>query len=507
MKNYLKYTKDDVRSGLVVSLVAIPLCLGISLASGAPLLSGLIAGIIGGLVVGSMSNSHISVSGPAAGLAVIVYNGIQEVGDFNVFLMAVTLAGVIQISLGAIKAGILSDFIPNSVIKGMLAAIGILIAWKQLPYVFGTNAAENTQTFMGMTYQSGAAVIGFISLAFMITVQKTKLGSLKIFKVLPAVLFVVVIATLVSELFLGLDQSLLVNIGDITGPSDFAASLTMPHWASISNPIVWKLAFVIAIVASIETLLCIEASDKLDPQKRETSTNRELFAQGAGNILSGLIGGLPITSVVVRSTVNASSGGKTKMAAVYHGAFLLFSAMAIPMILNKVPLAVLAVILVMTGFKLNPISLYQDMFKKGHQQFVPFMATIIGVVATDLLSGVVIGMAVSAFMVLKENYIVQNQSIRSDLSTASKDDIVTITLAEHNSFLTRGVLKQLLNSVEDGKQIVITSHRTISIDHDVLEVIDQFVIEAKVKNINIKLEGPHFKFDAENKLRLVPKVA
>jgi len=360
---------------------------------------------------------------------------------------------------------------------------------------------------MGMTYQSGAAIIGFISLAFMITVQKTKLGSLKIFKVVPAVLFVVVIATLVSDLFLGLDKSLLVNIGDIKGPRDFAASLTMPNWASISNPTVWKLAFVIAIVASIETLLCIEASDKLDPQKRETSTNRELFAQGAGNILSGLIGGLPITSVVVRSTVNASSGGKTKMAAVYHGAFLLFSVMAIPMILNKVPLAVLAVILVMTGFKLNPISLYQDMFKKGHQQFVPFMATIIGVVATDLLSGVVIGMAVSAFMVLKENYIVQNQSIRSDLSTASKDDIITIALAEHNSFLTRGVLKQLLNSVEDGKQIVITSHRTISIDHDVLEVIDQFVIEAKVKNINIKLEGPHFKFDEENKLRLVPKVA
>lgn len=507
MKNYLKYTKDDVRSGLVVSLVAIPLCLGISLASGAPLLSGLIAGIIGGLVVGAISNSHISVSGPAAGLAVIVYNGIQEVGDFNVFLMAVTLAGVIQIALGAMKAGILSDFIPNSVIKGMLAAIGILIAWKQLPYVFGSNAAENTQTFMGMTYQSGAAVIGLISLAFMITVQKTKLGSLKIFKVLPAVLFVVVIATLVSDLFLGLDKSLLVNIGDIKGPSDFAASLTMPNWASISNPTVWKLAFVIAIVASIETLLCIEASDKLDPQKRETSTNRELFAQGAGNILSGLIGGLPITSVVVRSTVNASSGGKSKMAAFYHGAFLLFSVMAIPMILNKVPLAVLAVILVMTGFKLNPISLYQDMFKKGHQQFVPFMATIIGVVATDLLSGVVIGMAVSAFMVLKENYIVQNQSIRADLLTTSQSNIITIALAEHNSFLTRGVLKQVLNSIEDGKQIVITSHRTISIDHDVLEVIDQFVIEAKTKNINIKLEGPHFKFDEENKLRLVPKVA
>lgn len=500
----LKNIKDDFRSGLVVSLVAIPLCLGISLASGAPLLSGLIAGIIGGLVVGSVSNSHLSVSGPAAGLAVVVLTAITDLGSFETFIVAVALSGVIQIALGLIKAGVIAHFIPNSVIKGMLAAIGILIAWKQLPYVFGYQSeafAEGANQFgilNGYTH-TGAMIIGVASLITMLGIEKTSIGKMKIFKIVPPVLIVVVLATIAGQFLfpvgsgLNLGEGLLVDIGQIAGPSDFFASLVSPNWSALTNVEVWKTAVVIALVASIETLLCIEAADKMDPNKRRTSTNRELIAQGSGNLLSGLIGGLPITSVIVRSSVNLNSGAKSKMSAVFHGGFLLFSVLAIPMILNMIPLATLAVILVLTGFKLNPASLYRDMYSKGHQQLVPFLATIVGVVATDLLSGVFIGMAFAVFMVLKENYHIQNSSLKPAAVNYSNDcNVVELIFSEYSSFLTRGNLQQMLKEIGDDTKVIINTSKTITIDHDVIEVINEFKIDAKSKNIKLEFEGPHF---------------
>ena len=398
--------KNDIPASIVVFLVALPLCLGVALASGAPLLSGILAGIIGGIVVGILSKSHTSVSGPAAGLAAVVLAAITQLGNFNVFLLAVCLAGLIQLAAGIAKVGFIANFMPTNVIKGLLAAIGIILILKQIPHAVGFDKdyegdfsffqQDGENTFSELLnifkyFSWGAIIISGISILVMIFWDKTPL---KRFKYLPASLVVVILGVLINLFFqksfpsIALMQEHLVNIPAMDGINSL---ITMPDFKSIGNSQVWIVALTIAIVASIETLLNLEAVENLDPHKRVASPNKELVAQGVGNILSGLIGGIPITSVIVRSSVNINAGAETKMSAILHGLFLLLSLLLLSPVLNLIPLASLASILLLTGYKLAKISLFKDMYSKGLNQFIPFAVTVVAIVFTDLLVGVLIG--------------------------------------------------------------------------------------------------------------------
>ncbi len=494
--------KNDIPASIVVFLVALPLCLGVALASGAPLLSGVLAGIIGGIVVGILSQSQTSVSGPAAGLAAVVLAAITQLGNFNVFLLAVVIAGAIQLAAGIAKAGFIANYMPTNVIKGLLAAIGIILILKQIPHAVGFDRdaegdfsffqSDGENTFSELLnifeyFSWGAIIISGLSILTIIFWDKTPL---KKFKYLPSSLFVVILGLLINLFFqtyipsLSVSSEHLVNIPHFDGISSM---ITLPDFRSIGNYNVWVVAFTIAIVASIETLLNLEAVENLDPHKRVASPNRELVAQGVGNMLSGLVGGIPITSVIVRSSVNINAGAETKMSAILHGIFLLVSILVLSPVLNLIPLASLASILLLTGYKLAKVSLFKDMYSKGLNQFIPFIVTVLAIVFSDLLIGVLIGTATSIFYILKRNF---KNAYHFNKETFHTGDIITIRLSEEVSFLNKASIKESLVEIPENSTVVIDASNSTYIDYDVMEVIKDFTdVQAVEKNIAATVIG------------------
>lgn len=513
--NLFANLKSDFSSGLVVFLIALPLCLGIAMASGAPLFSGIIAGVVGGIVVGYLSQSHISVSGPAAGLTAIVLTAITDLGSFDIFLTAVFIAGLIQLTLGFVKAGSISNYFPTNVIEGMLGGIGIIIILKQLPHAFGYDSDfEGDQSFVQIDgdntlsslfqvfnhFQLGAIVVTLVSLAILISWDKV--AFLKKFKLVPGALIAVISGIALNEIFIRTGSSLaianehLVSLPVPTSIDDFKEIIVLPDFTGITNPQVWIVGATIAIVASIETLLCIEASDRLDPQKRYTNTNVELKAQGIGNVVSSLLGGLPMTSVVVRSSANCNAGAKSKMSAIIHGVLLLISVLSIPAVLNKIPLATLATILILVGYKLAKPSTIKHFWEKGKYQFVPFIATMVAVVATDLLKGVMLGIVISVIFVLKGNL---KKAYTFKKEEYADGDIIHIDLAQEVSFLNKAAIKSTLNSIPENSTVVINAHDTVYIAHDILDLIKEFkTIRAVDENIKVKLKGFKKAYHLEN---------
>ena len=507
MNDLFKNIKNDLPASVVVFFVALPLCLGIALASGAPLFSGIIAGIVGGIVVGMASGSPLGVSGPAAGLAVIVLGAIATLGSWETFLLAVVLAGVIQLVLGYLKLGTIAYYFPSSVIKGMLSGIGLLIILKQIPHAFGYDAdfegdmafiqpdGENTfsELYHMLNYITpGAIVISFISLFILIFWEQVLMKKSKVFAMINGPLVAVLSGILINYLFqnnilpFSLSGKQVVQIPVATNVGEFISQFTLPDFTQLNNPQVYVIAFVMAIVASLETLLCVEATDKLDPDKRVTPTNRELKAQGLGNIVSGLIGGLPVTQVIVRSSANISFGGKTKMSTIIHGLFLLLCAIAIPALLNMIPLATLASILLIVGYKLAKPALFKSVYKQGFEQFIPFVATIIGILFTDLLKGISIGMVFAIFYILRNNYKNAFNSIK-DIENENHDHL--IVLSEELSFLNKGRLLNLLNDIPKGSKVVIDGTNTKSMHYDVVEIIENFQVHAKTIGIELEIKG------------------
>ncbi len=494
-----KHLNKDFPASIVVFFVAIPLCLGIALASGAPLFAGLIAGMVGGIVVGSISNSQLGVSGPAAGLAVIVLGAIQSLGSYEIFLVAVVIAGLLQIVMGALKAGIIGYYFPSSVIKGMLAGIGITIAISQIPNVLGFSSDLEIFSIDGGIGSAlskiadnlhyGSILITLVALAILLLWEKVLTKKSKIFSIVPgplvAVAMGVVYYIVVDGPAFGIQDFQLVTVPVPDSAASFFGQFSMPNFAEITNSQVWVVAVTIAIVASLETLLSVEAIDKIDPLKRTTNTNRELYAQGAGNMISGLIGGLPVTQVIVRSSTNAQSGGRTKMSAILHGFLILFSIIAIPTVLNMIPLAVLAAVLLLVGYKLAKPALFKQMFKLGKGQFLPFIITILGVVFLDLLMGIGLGLAVGIGVILINSY--KNSHFLHKEGYENNDGNYKITLAEELSFLNKGAILRELNDIPDGSTVLIDVRKTKVLDYDVLEILDEFAVKAKRKDITIKL--------------------
>jgi MFS superfamily sulfate permease-like transporter len=507
--------KSDFASGLVVFLVALPLCLGIALASGAPLFSGIISGVIGGIVVGYLSQSHLSVSGPAAGLTAIVLVAITDLGSFNAFLLAGLIAGCIQLLLGFVKAGSISNYFPNNVIEGMLAGIGVIIFLKQIPHAVGLDKdyfgdlsffqEDGKNTFSEITgifqdMQIGSLIITVVSLAILLIWNRVDV--LKKIKLVPAALVAVIIGICLNELFIYLDNGFAVSADHLVklplpqNLDELAAIIVFPEFTAITNSKVWIVGLTIAIVASIETLLCIEAADRMDSQKRYTDTNVELKAQGLGNIISSLLGGLPMTSVVVRTSANNNAGAKSKMSAIIHGLLLLISVLAIPVVLNKIPLATLAAILLLVGYKLANPKIIKHFFEKGKYQFIPFVATFIAVVFTDLLKGVMLGMIISIIFVLKGNL---KRAYHFRKEEYHDGDIIHIDLAQEVSFLNKAAIKQTLIDIPEKSKVVINASDTVYIAHDVLDLIQEFkTIKAKEEGISVKLIGFKQAYNLEN---------
>jgi MFS superfamily sulfate permease-like transporter len=516
--NFIDNLKTDIPASIVVLLVAIPLCLGIALASGAPLFSGIIAGIVGGIVVGSISKSAQGVSGPAAGLAVIVLVAIQDLGSFDIFLLAVVLAGVFQILLGVVRAGVIGYYFPSSVIKGMLAGIGIIIFLKQIPHAFGYDAdPEGDLSFIQPDGQNtfteliamidfispGALIIAAVSLAILILWERPFMKRISALKLIQGPLVAVTVGIVLGIVFqdnssLALMGDQLVSIPVSDSLNGFIGQFTTPDFSAIGNPAIYMTAFTIAIVASLETLLCVEATDKLDPQKRITPTNRELTAQGVGNIVSGLIGGLPVTQVIVRSSANIQSGGQTKISAIAHGILLLVSAILIPNILNMIPLASLAAILFVVGYKLAKPILFKDMYKKGWSEFLPFIVTIVGIVFTDLLIGISLGLAVAVVFILWNNYKTPYE-VHSDSDGANNKYV--LNLAQEVSFLNKASIMRTLDQIPENSSILIDGAKTKSIHPDVLEIIDDYKEHAKTINVNVEVIGINRSQSKENPLQ------
>ncbi len=526
MKNFTtKYLKSDIQSGLVVFLVALPLCLGIALASGAPLFSGVISGIIGGLVVGVLSNSQLSVSGPAAGLTAIVLAAIATLGSFEAFLLAGLLAGVIQLVLGFLKAGIVSNYLPSNVIEGMLAGIGIIIILSQIPHAVGfdemhegdyffVNPAGEHQIFSTLAnavnfIHPGAVIVVLASLAILIAF--TKVPFLKKIKAVPGALVAVLAGIGINEMFkftessLAISEDHLVSLPVPESLGAFWGQFSFPDFTQIGNVEVWIVALTIAAVASIETLLCIEAADKLDPLKRYTNTNTELKAQGVGNMISCMIGGIPMTSVIVRTSTNVDSGGKTKIAAISHAVFLLLAVVALPIFMNKIPLASLAAILLVIGYKLASPAKFVHMWRNSKKfQFIPFVVTIVAIVMTDLLIGVGIGLAVSVYFILRGNLKLA-YFFKKDRH--NEGETIYMELAQEVSFLNKAAIKQTLSHLPDNSKVIVDASNTIYIDHDVLQMIKDFVDQGyKDKNIFIELIGFRKEYRVDNSASHVTSV-
>ena len=488
-----KNLKSDIPASIVVFFVALPLCLGIALASGAPLFSGLIAGIVGGIVVGAFSGSAIGVSGPAAGLAAIVLVAISTLGGFENFLLAVVLGGIIQVAFGVLKAGVIGYYFPSSVIKGMLTGIGIIIVIKQIPYFFGydkTLAANASFTEMFNYISPGATLVACVGLAILIiwNVWLSKLH--KVFQIVQGPLVAVAVGIIYyimtkDNSTWSIDQSMLVSVPTPEDLSSFLGQFSSPNFDQITNPQIWITAFTIALVASLETLLCVEATDKLDPRKRVTPTNRELIAQGSGNIISGLIGGLPITQVIVRSSANIQSGGRTKASAIIHGFLLLISVLIIPTLLNKIPLAVLAAVLFIVGYKLAKPALFVTIYKQGWKQFIPFIVTVLGIIFTDLLVGIGLGLAVGIIVILIKSY--QNSHFLHIEDKTNGAQKLKMTLAEEVTFINKGAILNELEQIAADTKLEIDVRKTRFLDYDIIEILDDFSLKAKNRNINITL--------------------
>ncbi|NRD24471.1 SulP family inorganic anion transporter [Winogradskyella litoriviva] len=500
-----KTLKNDLPASVVVFFVALPLCLGIALASGAPLFSGLIAGIIGGIVVGSLSGSKIGVSGPAAGLAAIVLTAIGTLGGYENFLVAVVLGGIIQLIFGFLKAGIIGYYFPSSVIKGMLTGIGIIIILKQIPHFFGYDAdpegdfafiqvdGENTFSEILNTLnhiQIGSALIGIISLGILLLWGNVLSKKGKFFEIIQGPLVAVVVGIIFYTLTQSSDSLAIASTHLVSVPvpdsiDSFIGQFSFPNFAAITNPEVWVVAFTIALVASLETLLCVEATDKLDPDKNVTPTNRELLAQGTGNILSGLVGGLPITQVIVRSSANIQSGGKSKMSAIIHGFLLLISVILIPRLLNQIPLSVLAAILLIVGYKLAKPALFKKMYKLGWKQSVPFFVTVFGIVFTDLLVGIGLGMLVGIVVILLKSY--QNSHFLHIEDNSNGKHKIKMELAEEVTFFNKGAILKELDSLPRDTYLEFDVTKTRYLDYDIIEILEDFAFKAKERNIDIKL--------------------
>ena len=496
--------RKDALAGLIVFLIALPLCLGIAQASGAPLFSGILSGIIGGIVVGFFSKSQVSVSGPAAGLIAIVITAIQGFGAFEIFLCSVVVAGLVQLILGFIRAGTIANYFPSNVIEGMLAGIGLTIILKEIPNAVGYMKdaegggmadADNGFTWSSITgslqqIEPAAVIIAVIGITLL------ALWQMKVFKklaLIPAGLLVVLVGIAVNQLFIAMGNGMalgpthLVHLPIPKSAADFIAQFKLPDLNGFLNPAVWKTGVVIAVVASIETLLCIEATDGMDPHKRYTSGNAELRAQGIGNMLAGFLGGLPITSVIVRSSANINAGAETKRSTIIHGALLLVCVATIPVVLNLIPKAALSAILLFTGYRLCRPAVFKHMWKGGITQFIPFLATALAVVSLDLLKGVGIGLAISIFYMLRHNLRIPFFYQRSSYSNG---DLIKLTLAQEVSFLNKAAIKETLKQIPPRSAVIIDASQTEYIDFDVLDVIRDFAeTQSQEHDIKVSLIG------------------
>lgn len=530
-KGLFKNLKFDLPSGLVVFLVALPLCLGIASASGAPFFSGIISGIVGGIVIASLSNSALSVSGPAAGLATLVFGAITAIGDFRLFLCAVLIAGILQILLGLAKLGGIANYIPGSVIKGMLTSIGILIIAKQIPKAFGYDKDEKgnlTELFpygnenMNELLQPlhhveiGVVIICILSITTMLLWDKPAIK--KKFPFIPGALVAVVLSIVINQIWIGMGSKLaienehLVALPVAGSANEFFNFFSLPDFNGFLNGTVIVYGVIIALVASLETLLSIEAVDNLDPQRRITNTNKELFAQGIGNSVAGLIGGIPVTSVIVRSSANVNSGAKSKMSAIIHGVLLMVSIVAIPGLLNKIPLSALAAVLLLTGYKLAKPAVFKGFWKAGKYQFIPFIVTVGVIIAIDLFAiipalsgkgliiGVVAGIFAAASAILHGNL---KNSYYFHKEEHQQGDTIRIRLSEEVSFLNKAAIRQTLDHMPENSSVIIDASNTKYIDYDVLGLIKEFRdIKVPLKNIKLELIGFKEAYKIENSLHV-----
>jgi len=515
MKEYFRSLGSDLPAGVVVFLVALPLCLGIALASGAPLFSGIIAGVIGGLVVGILSGSQLSVSGPAAGLTVIVLNAITTLGSFEAFTLAVVIAGLMQLTLGFLKAGTIGHFFPSSVIKGMLTAIGFILILKQIPHALGDDRdyegdeaffqpdGENTFTEIALAFQNieiGALIIAVICLAILILWERPFMNNQKWTSIVPGPLVAVVAGTGINFFLYDNTMTLggkhLVNLPVSESFNEFISIFSLPDFSQITNGEIWIIAVTIAIVASLETLLSLDAVDKLDPYKRIAPANQELKAQGIGNTISGLLGGLPITAVIVRSTANISSGGKTKVSAIFHGLLLILSVALFPSILNLIPLSALAAVLLMVGYKLAKPKLFKDIYAQGKSQFIPFIVTVLAILFTDLLIGITIGIVTGLYFVVTTN-------LHMAIKVVTDKDTVKIHFEKDVSFLNKAFLRRTLRDIPNGSHVIIDESESIFIDNDIIETIDDFKFTADQENIKLEIRQPN---NSRNNLKKVLNV-
>lgn len=494
--------RRDVPAGIVVFLVALPLCLGIALASGAPLFAGIVAGVVGGIVLAFCSGSELSVSGPAAGLTVIVAGAIASLGSFEVFTVAVLLSGLLQLGLGFARAGVIGDYIPNSVIKGMLAAIGIVIILKQIPHALGNDSdflgdeafrqagQTNTLTELIATVLSpspGAILISVVALALMIGWERPAMKKRAWTAVLPAPLACVIIGTLINEALgvllpswqMTAAKQQLVQLPVLQSAADFVGMFTMPEWSAILRPDVWIIAATLAIVGSIETLLCIEATDKLDPEMRISDPNRELRGQGIGNVCCGLLGGLPITSVIVRSSANVYAGARTRLSTLVHGVVLLLAVVFLGAALNHVPLAALATVLVAVGYKLSSRKIIVGMWQQGLTQFTPFAVTVVAIVFTDLLKGIAIGLLTGLFFVIRSNY-------HAAITVVNRDSDWLMRFNKDVSFIHKAELKRKLRDIPDGAHLIVNGTKALYVDGDIYETLREFESGASFRNITLE---------------------
>ena len=493
----------DLPASLVVFLVALPLCLGVAVASGVPAFSGIIAGAVGGIIIGMISGSQLSVSGPAAGLTVIVLSAVQELPSFEVFLLAVFLSGILQLLLGILKAGVIGDFIPSAVIRGMLAAIGLILILKQIPhavgydkdyegdFTFSQNDGENTFSELwhlaNELLSPGTMIIALLSLILLNVWDHKKIKSHPFLQYIPGPLLVVLLGIFTNQMYTDYFPALkiapehLVNFPVAGDASAFLSQFTTPDFSYIGNPEVWTIAFTLAIVASVETLLSIEAVDKIDPFKRVSPTNRELLAQGAGNIVSGLIGGMPVTSVIVRSSANVSSGGRTRLSTILHGTLLLISVALIPSVLNMIPLSALAAVLISVGYKLTKPEIFIRKWKKGYAHFFPFVITISAILLTDLLKGVCVGLIAGSAFIIFSNF-------KSAITYIADGNDHLVRVKKDLSFIHKLELRKMLRSIPDDSRVVIDLSRTHFVDYDNAEIINDFIDNARLRGVKVIVE-------------------
>jgi MFS superfamily sulfate permease-like transporter len=491
--------KQDLPASIVVFFVAIPLCLGISLASGAPLISGLIAGVLGGIVAGILSGSQLSVSGPAAGLASIVLTSIDDLGTFQAFSAAVVLAGIIQLILGFAKAGSIGYFFPSSVIKGMLSGIGLILILKQIPHALGDdkdyegdesflqpdNQNTFTEIFAALTnFSTGAVIISGLCLALLIFWGGDRVKKNSVASLIPGPLLVVILGVALNQFFIGYFPELAldsIHLVSLPSRDELAAGFSLPDWSVLNNQKVYAIALTLALVASLESLLSIEAADKMDPNKRVTPLNRELKAQGVTNMLSGFLGGLPVTSVIVRTSANIASGGHTKLSTINHGMMIGISVLLFPGLLEFIPLSALAAILLLIGYKLSSPGLWKEQYKKGPDQFIPFAVTILVILFTNLLMGIFIGILISVYFVLKTNF-------HSAVMIVNHEGNYLIKFTKDASFLNKSTLLNAIESVPEGSKVLIEGSAIQYYDNDILEIINDFTKSASRKNIDVEIK-------------------